>query len=178
MDDISQKYVGEGSLFLIANAWPTNPVNTITINHVTGFPDPQGGLLMLGNLHVESPDVRTRLHQQHRQRWPVRCVEHRLWHTSCAHTGVPLTSLNNCFASYTFNNNALVSVSSQFPPSSWPTGNFFPSDPDAVDFVNYNGGNGGDYTLQSTSPYKNMGTDGKDLGADIAGLNQALAGVE
>ena len=97
---------------------------------------------------------------------------------SCAQTGVPITSLDNCFASYTFNTNALISVPSQFPQSSWPTGNFFAPDPDSVGFAAYDGGNGGDYTLEPGSPYKNMGTDGKDLGADIAGLNQALAGVE
>jgi hypothetical protein len=32
--------------------------------------------------------------------------------------------------------------------------------------------------LLTSSPYKNKGTDGKDLGADIVGLNQALANVE
>ena len=30
---------------------------------------------------------------------------------------------------------------------------------------------GGDYELNANSPYKNSGTDGKDLGADIAGLD-------
>jgi hypothetical protein len=44
--------------------------------------------------------------------------------------------------------------------------------------VNYNNGNGGNYQLQNNSPYKNAGTDGKDLGADIAGLQAALAGVQ
>ena len=41
-----------------------------------------------------------------------------------------------------------------------------------------NDGNGGNYELQSSSPYKNKGTDGKDLGADIVALQAALAGVE
>jgi len=47
-----------------------------------------------------------------------------------------------------------------------------------VDFVNYNGGVDGDYTLLSSSPYKKAGTDGRDLGADIAGLDAALNGVD
>jgi len=47
-----------------------------------------------------------------------------------------------------------------------------------VGFMRCDDGNGGDYQLQASSPYKGMGTDGKDLGADIAGLKQALAGVE
>ena len=89
-----------------------------------------------------------------------------------------MTSITTCFPAFTFSNNALIATGSGYPPSSWPSGNLFPASATAVDFVNYNGGNGGDYTLQSGSPYKNAGTDGKDLGADIVGLNAALANVE
>ena len=52
------------------------------------------------------------------------------------------------------------------------------SDLNDVGFVRCDDGNGGDYELQASSPYKNRGTDGKDLSADIVGLNQVLAGVE
>jgi len=48
----------------------------------------------------------------------------------------------------------------------------------SVGVVAYDNGNGGNYQLQSNSPYKNAGNDGKDLGADIVGLNAALQGVE
>ncbi len=48
----------------------------------------------------------------------------------------------------------------------------------AVSFVNYNNGNGGNYMLQSSSPYKNAGLDGKDLGADINAVTAAVAGVQ
>ena len=78
----------------------------------------------------------------------------------------------------TFTNNALVAVPAHYPASSWPAGNMFPPDMNDVDFVQCDNGNGGDYRLQPNSPFKNMGTDGKDLGADIPGLNQALAGIE
>jgi hypothetical protein len=44
--------------------------------------------------------------------------------------------------------------------------------------VNYKNGNGGDYHLQSSSPFKNAGTDGKDLGADMDALEAEIAGVE
>ena len=40
-----------------------------------------------------------------------------------------------------------------------------------VDYAN------NDFHLQATSPYKNAGTDGKDLGADIAGIDAATADV-
>ncbi len=79
---------------------------------------------------------------------------------------------------YTFANNALVAAPSHFSPSTWPTGNFFTAGPNDVGLVQYDDGNGGNYELVQGSPYKNMGTDGKDLGADIVGLDQAFMGVE
>jgi hypothetical protein len=54
----------------------------------------------------------------------------------------------------------------------------FPQSINEVGFTNYNNGDGGNYELLTNSPYKNKGTDGKDLGADIVGLNQALANIE
>jgi hypothetical protein len=44
-------------------------------------------------------------------------------------------------------------------------------------FVNFNNGNGGDYHLAARSPYKNAGTDGKDLGADVDAVLQYTNGV-
>lgn len=46
----------------------------------------------------------------------------------------------------------------------YPAGSYFPANIAAVGFVNYAGG---DYRLTASSPYNNLGTDGKDLGADI-----------
>ncbi|MBC7774972.1 MAG: T9SS type A sorting domain-containing protein [Phycisphaerae bacterium] len=46
----------------------------------------------------------------------------------------------------------------------YPVGSYFPANIAAVGFVNYAAG---DYRLANASPYKNLGTDGKDLGADI-----------
>ncbi|MGB4847892.1 MAG: T9SS type A sorting domain-containing protein, partial [Saprospiraceae bacterium] len=48
--------------------------------------------------------------------------------------------------------------------TNYPVGNYFPSNIAAVGFADYAGG---DYHLTSQSFYKNLGTDGKDLGADI-----------
>ena len=89
-----------------------------------------------------------------------------------------LTSITNCFTTFTFGNKRLAATPPEFPPSSWPTNNMFPQTVDDVTFMNFNNGNGGNYELQPSSPYKSKGTDGKDLGADIVGLNAALANVE
>ena len=178
MDDINRQYVGGGWLFSVGNAWPTNPLNTITIDHITGFPDSNGGVLLLKN-QISNPPMYGFVFTNSL----VSAGRYPVWNggggaTSCAHSDVPLTSLNNCFTSYTFNNNALIAAPAHYPPSAWPTGNLFATNTNSVDFAQYDDSNGGNYQLMPGSPYKNMGSDGLDLGADIAGLNAALAGVE
>jgi hypothetical protein len=41
----------------------------------------------------------------------------------------------------------------------------------------WSGGDGGDYRIVNSSPYKNAGTDGKDVGADIERVVEQTAGV-
>jgi hypothetical protein len=178
LDDLSKKYVGGGSAFEIMNSWPQSPLNNVTINHITAFPDSQSHMIVTGNVYAnaEMYGVVFTNNIVITGRYPV-------WNTgggqaSCAFSNVPVTSLANCFTSSTFGNNALVAPPPAYPPSAWPADNMFPQTMSDVQFMNCEDGNGGNYQLQSTSPYKYMGTDGKDLGADIVGLNQALANVE
>jgi Putative Ig domain len=177
MEDISRKYLGWGRLFLVGNSWPSNPLNTITINHITGFPDPGDGVLALHNL-ISYPEMYGFVFTNN----IVTAGKYPVWNTgggvaSCAYANVPLTSLMNCFTSFTFTNNAVIADPSHYPPSSWPEGNLYAGDIQDVGFQS-SSSVGGNYQLQPTSPYKNRGTDGRDLGADIVGLNQALKGVE
>ena len=63
------------------------------------------------------------------------------------------------------------------PNSSWMplgNGNTYPTSIAAVGFAN---ATAGDFHLLSTSPYKLKATDGRDPGADIDGVNNAIAGV-
>lgn len=83
--------------------------------------------------------------------------------------GTGTTMLNKIFSNYTVTKNALIGGSE----SQYPANNYFPTDIAAVGFVNYSGGN---YRLSTSSPYKNAGTDGKDLGADIDAIDAAIAG--
>lgn len=80
--------------------------------------------------------------------------------------------LAGCFSPYSMTHNALIGGT-----GAWPAGNYLPITPAAVQFVNYNNANGGNYALLSTSPYHNAGTDGKDLGADVSAVNAHTTGV-
>ena len=177
LDDISaSKYTGGGGLFQIFNQWHTNVLNSISINHVTGFPDPSKHIISLGNL-VSNPPM-----------WGlsftnsiVLTPQFPVWSTggttNCAAPNTPLLSLTACFTKQLFTSNALVAPPSSASAPNWPSGNFFPASFASVQFVNFNGGNGGDYHLLPSSPYKNAATDGQDLGADIDAIQAAIAGV-
>jgi hypothetical protein len=95
----------------------------------------------------------------------------------------PEAVFKNCFNGMTFTHNAIIGGA-----SSWPKGNFFPKNEDAVGFVNFNGGKDGDYHLchdknqppscKQASPYVHAGSDAKDLGADVDAITAAIKGVE
>jgi PKD repeat protein len=81
-----------------------------------------------------------------------------------------LPTLNAYFPGWTFRRNVLAGGNA----SVYPSDNFFPSLTEFyAQFVNYSGG---DYRLASTSLYRAKGTDGKDIGADIAAVNSAIGG--
>ncbi len=58
--------------------------------------------------------------------------------------------------------------------ASYPAGNLFPADVAAVGFQDFAGG---DFALSASSPLAGAGSDGKDVGADLAVLAAAIAGV-
>ena len=158
----------------VSNNWETNVLSNVTINHITGFPDSGSHVLSIGDDTSEPkmPGFTFTNNIVLAGRYPVWSTGGK---TNCAYADVPITTFNACFANYVFSKNAVVESPSAFPPSVWPSGNFFPSDMVTVGFMNYNNGNGGDYHLLASSPYKNAGTDGKDLGADIDAIQAAIA---
>lgn len=84
-------------------------------------------------------------------------------------TGEGLSTMNQYFSNYVITKNAVIGIAAAGgSPSTWPTGNYFPATVADVKFVNYSAG---DYHLASTSPYKGVGTDGADLGANPDALS-------
>ena len=83
--------------------------------------------------------------------------------------GTGTVALETYFPGAIFVRNAIISGSK----SDYPGDNFFPSLVSDVHFVDQLLGN---YRLAAESPYKNAGTDGKDLGCDLDAINAALSG--
>jgi hypothetical protein len=177
IDDISaSNYNGGGGFLEFGNGWTANVINSVTVNHVTAFPDKH--FLLLWN-NKTNPTMWGFTFTNNIVNATLSPVENGNGNpSSCAVSDIPLKSLATCFkSSYIFTNNVIPSLPSQYPASTWPASNFFPASDEAVQFVNYNNGNGGNYQLLPTSPYKNAGTDGKDPGADIDLVSAAVTGV-
>jgi hypothetical protein len=178
VDDINPiQYLGGGGLFLIMNFWPNQTLNNVSIRHVTGFPYPTKHMLSLTN-NMSYPQMSGFTFSDNLIVVPSYPVWSAGGTNNCAESDVPMTVMSTCFKTYSFTNNVLSSVTKAFPSNKWPGGNMFPATVGDVQFVNYNNGSGGDYHLQSTSPYKSKASDGTDPGADIDAINAAVQGVE
>src|SRR5208283_614161 len=112
-----------------------------------GFPDSTSTMIIMGNTIQTAPmyGLVFTNNLTITGRYPV-------WNSgggqvNCAFKDVPITSIANCFTTYTFGNNGLIATPPAFPPSSWPTNNLFPQTVNDVQFTNFNNGNGGNYEL-------------------------------
>ena len=81
--------------------------------------------------------------------------------------GAAKASLDFFLISYVLDHNAIFGGGDA---GDYPAGNFFPASTADVGFA-------ADWSLKPSSKYKSAGSDGKDLGADIAGLIAATKGV-
>jgi len=174
IDDInSVTYTGNGRFAQISTQAPNPVLQNLSINHVTAF---GSGLLSVSG--ATSPQMANFTFTNSIfsvGTYPIWSANGKS--TDCARYDVPLKTFNDCFTSSAFSNNALIGATSSFPPSSWPSGNFFPTTASVLQFASYNKGIGGNYQLSSSSPYHNAGTDGKDLGADVSTILSETAGV-
>lgn len=81
--------------------------------------------------------------------------------------GPGLPTINQYFPGAVILRNVLVGGEATY----YPPENYFPPSMADVGFRNYNGG---DYRLLDTSPYRDAGTDGEDIGADFKRLRRVL----
>jgi hypothetical protein len=172
MDGAKYRGPSEFAEILVSPGAPV--LQNVMINHVTAFPTSH--LFIIGDMVATSTPMKNFVFTNS----IVNAGKYPVWSSgggpaNCAHLGIPLITFNTCFTRSSFTANAIIAAPSG---PSWPPQNFFPGSTAAVRFVNYNAGNGGDYHLQASSPYKGKGTDGKDLGADIDAIHSATAGVE
>jgi hypothetical protein len=179
IDDIDgAKYNGPGEFAQLSVAAGAAILQNVTINHVTVFP--ANRLFIVGDQLGKAPQMKNFVFTNS----IVSAGVYPVWSTggggtaNCAARNSPLSTFDACFSSYTFVANAIIAVPSSARAEKWPPKNFFPASEAVVRFSSYNGGNGGDYHLQPSSPYKGAGTDGKDLGADVDAVDSAIAGIE
>jgi hypothetical protein len=180
IDDIDGvKYNGPSEFAQLSVGAGVPALADVTINHVTAFP--ASFLFIIGDQTTITRQMSNFVFTNS----IVNAGKGSVWSTggssgsaNCAYHDYPLTTFNACFSPYSVASNSIIGAAAKYPPSAWPAGNFFPASADVVQFVNYNGGNGGDYHLKPSSPYKSAATDGKDLGADVDAVLSATAGVE
>jgi hypothetical protein len=176
IDDIDgTKYDGPSEFAQISVSPGAPLLQNVTINHVTAFP--LKTLFIIGDMVATSGPIKNFIFTNS----IVNAGVYPVWSTgggptNCAYHDLPLTTLSACFDDSISAVNAIIAPGVYAPPT-WPAQNFFPASATAVEFANYNGGDGGDYELQPSSPYKGQATDGKDLGADVAAINSAASGV-
>ena len=147
---------GDGRIFQIAG-YAGGPQD-VTIDHNTGFTD-TGTTAVVANVpKSNSLDFNNNI------------LSRGQYGFIGDNAGEGTSSLNMHFNTWAFSRNAIIGA----PSSSYPSSNYFPSATGNVGFIDYAGGN---YRLASSSPYRNVATDGKDLGADIDAIEAAIAGV-
>lgn len=162
LSDISSTWAGagvgaaDGVAFLLINGSPSNvllPPIDLYIDHNTVFHD---GLMMVLGDNPATPMPRFT--------FTNNLLPHNAFGIKGSGGGIGSGSLNIYMTNPVFLNNIIEGLPSGISPSQYPSGNFFPASWAAVDFVNFAAS---DYHLAPTSPYKNAGTDGKDVGANI-----------
>jgi len=152
--DISTSWGGDGRLFQVASN--TGQLTAIKFYHQTGFAD--NTLITIVSGVTQQFEFANNI------------VNHGQYGIH-ADNASEKTALDLYMPGYIFAGNAVIGGTA----ASYPIGNFFPTDLNAVGFVN---AAGGDYHLTASSPYKNRGTDDTDPGADITAILTWTNGVD
>jgi hypothetical protein len=164
IEDInSAAWNGDGWLFEVLNG-----EDALTVDHNTGFMD------FTAVVFDGAPNDPGFIYRNN-------LTPHGVYGLHGSGAGDGLSSLNGfLLPPYVFDKNVLFNPGAGFDPAAYPPDNFFPPSVSSVGFANYIDGTGQlgeDFHLAANSPYKNAGTNGKDIGADIDAVNAATCGV-
>jgi hypothetical protein len=197
LDDINEKTYwpgdccSDGHLFAINANQTTNWPHDISIDHNTGFPVGSG----TANITIQAaPQVIANFAFTNNLVGSGEYGFHQVLpgnrRPGCGATiaSGAIGALNGCMGNtWTFTHNAIIPSASSVRGAPYPTVpscgalltcfQFTAESLNNAGFVDFNNGNGGDYHLLLTSPFKNAGSDGNDLGANIDALTKATAGV-
>ena len=144
LEDVSSSaWGGDGELFQIVGG-----AEDITIDHNTGF--------ATGN--IITTESGSELNKG--LVFTNNIVTHNAYGVIGTGTGVGTVTLNRWFSSYVFQKNVIVGGRA----ASYPSDNYFVG---AFSEVGFTDMARGDYRLSSSSPYRNAGTDGKDIGCQL-----------
>jgi hypothetical protein len=165
-------YNGSGYLLQEANGNPLSAIHDVVINHVTVIGTDAGAAMLVVGNGVTSPTMANFSWTNSIFTADAGVLSTGGGSANCAFQHGPLAILQSCFSPYTFSHNALIGA-----VGTWPAGNFAPPSASAVKFAGTTAPSGIAYQLQPSSPFAKAGTDGKDLGADMNAVSQAIAGV-
>ena len=174
MDDVSGKtYLGGGHLFQESSGNHVSVLHDISITHVTAFNKDSGSAMLVVGNNKSFPEMYGFTWANNIFSGSGGIATTGGGAENCAYRMSSATAmLKSCFKDFDFSHNALVG-----PIGKWPAGNFAPSTLAEVKFVAAKQAMAR-YQLQSSSPYAQAGTDGKDLGADVNAIAAAIAGVQ
>jgi hypothetical protein len=165
-------YNGSGHLLQEGNGSPSSAIHDVVINHVTAIgADAGAAMLVIGN-DVTYPTMANFTWTNNIFTAGSGVLTTGGGATNCAFQQGALAILQSCFSPFTFSYNALIGA-----VGTWPAGNFAPASAAVVQFAGTSAPSGLPYQLQSSSPFAKAGSDGKDLGADMNAVSQAIAGV-
>ncbi|HLW87261.1 MAG TPA: hypothetical protein VKR57_02135 [Terriglobales bacterium] len=173
IDDIGKpSSQGIGTLAQISMDTPT--LRSVALNHITAFP-PKSLFLVGGppGRAMRDFSFTNSIVTAGEYQFTATGGGPQLACSSEPGGNAPGDVLKNCFNSYRFDHNAIIGGW-----GNWPRGNNFPKTLRDVGFTNYSDGSGSDYHLSKQSRFRNGGTDGKDLGADVDAVTRATAGAQ
>jgi len=147
---------GDGRLFQVISG-----ADAVTIDHNTGF---QSNQIIIADGIPSTNFV-----------YQNNITPHNMYGVMGSGYASGISSLDHFFPGFVFEKNLIEGIAlSGVSQSKYPASTLFAPNWGAVNFVDFAKGN---YALAPSSPYKNAGTDDKDIGADIAGLNAATSSV-